>query len=434
MKTRATLSLNQYHGCQALIDLFKQIKQGKNWTNYQSLSQDLMVQLIKKDQELKDDWSENNLIIANQLNEHLWREKLLKDCDWNRDEDVINLNDFLHLCGFASKIIGADGTQEQEDKQLILKNHQQIQVVKINDNINEIIKEWVLEPVFATQFQNDLKYRLVFKNDQVRSYLVVDIDYHQYDGLAISDNDWKMIADWISKAHQQLNRFIATTINNCGQDHNDYNIARMTITFLKHFSNPLIKIYWNWTYNAYWKCIQYGDEQDFWLWDEHEWNQDCYEAKLNCLFENGVYEQQRLRNTIDDLLEVDDHHYLYSVQNFHQDENYDTPTLKWKFPSFYGVFNGQEMIVLEPDWIAKWQIKGIQADLQHQLPKQICKQYLIGINISNYQDLQTLQYQLNKIANGVEVNQITKQIDFKEHFVKLVIICHQDDWLKMQQS
>lgn len=439
METSKNLIFKQYQGCQALIALFKQIKQAKNWTNYQTLSQDLIMQLIKKDQELKDQWSENNLMVANQLNEQLWNQKLLKDCDqnefWDRDEAVINLNDFVHLCGFAIKIISADCAQEQEDEQLVLKNNEQIQVIKINDKISAIIKDWPLTPVFATQFKNDLKYRFVFKNDQVRSYLVVDVDYHQYDTLVINSDDWKAIATWISKAHQQLNALIATTIGNRGRDHDDYNLARMTITFLKHFKKPLIKIYWDWTYNAYLKCIQYGNGQDFWLWDEHEWNQDCYEAKLNCLFENGVYEHQRLRGCGDYLEQVSDHHYAYSVQNFHQDEDYYyTPQLRWKFPSFYGVFNGQEMIVFEPKWIAKLQIKGIQANQQSQWPKQICKQYLIGINISDYQDLQTIQYQLNKIANGSEFNPITKKIDFKEHFPKLVIICHQDDWLKMQQS
>lgn len=432
MKSRAKLILNQYQGCQALINLFKQIKQGKNWTNYQIFSRDLIVQLIKKDQELKDNWSENNLISENQLNEHLWKEKLLKDWDlqefWNRDEDVVNLNDFLHLCSFASKIISTDCAQEQEDEQLVLKNHKQIQVIRINDKIKEIIQDWPLEPVFATQFKNDLKYRLVFKNHQVRSYLVVDIDYNKkYDALEISSDEWKMIAIWISKAHQQLNRFIATTISNRGQEFDDYNLARMTITFLKNFAIPLVKVYWNWTYNAYLKCIRYGDNQDFWLWDEHEWDQHCYEAQLNCIFENGVYEQQRLRVTIDDLIELDDHHYGYSVQNFHQDQNFDAPALRWKFPSFYQVFDGQEMIVFDPDWIANREIKGIQAGYETTLPKQLLKEYLIGINISDCQDLQTLQQKLNEISNVVKINPLTNQYDFGYKFNKLVIICHRDD-------
>ena len=144
-------------------------------------------------------------------------------------------------------------------------------------------------------------------------------------------------------------------------------------------------------------------------------------------FWNGVYEQQRLRVTIDDLIELDDHHYGYSVQNFHQDQNFDAPALRWKFPSFYQVFDGQEMIVFDPDWIANREIKGIQAGYETTLPKQLLKEYLIGINISDCQDLQTLQQKLNEISNVVKINPLTNQYDFGYKFNKLVIICHRDD-------
>ena len=59
--------------------------------------------------------------------------------------------DFLNLCGFASKIISADGAQDQENEQLVLKTTKL--ELQINKKISAIIMNWELEPVFATQFK-----------------------------------------------------------------------------------------------------------------------------------------------------------------------------------------------------------------------------------------------------------------------------------------
>ena len=60
-------------------------------------------------------------------------------------------------------------------------------------------------------------------------------------------------------------------------------------------------------------------------------NNIVMKPNLIAFLKMGFMNSKRLKGCIDDLITVDDHHYAYCVQNFHQDqdfEDFDAPALR----------------------------------------------------------------------------------------------------------
>lgn len=408
----------QYQQNQKVVKSLEQLMQDKDFVNYQYHQQIFVKEVLKKYYQLRDEWILIGLVNKKgKLNEDKFKQPIFQ----------YEIESFQNLTNLLAKIqvnlFEADlGTKDY--KQLVKNNNIGVDLINHDWILQKLSSELNALLVFKLF---DKFYRLVFKLNFKKSYLLVDLDLRKsLSNEADLKNALKQATKLINQGLDQLDVFIGSTVFNENNYESEFNISKMTINFNKQFEQPLVKIYWNWTYGTNVYDCENGDDVTSLLIDEHEPYEECPKANLNCLYHNGIYQGSCLVGTTVNLTLVKNNNYCNKIKNFNVEINHNQ-FLYWKFPAFYNIINGQAFIIFDPQWLKEQTLIGKTDERCRRLDKHLLKDYLIGIYIGDCESEQEIQLCLDEISSDCKWNDLVQGWDFSNSFDKLEVVALKED-------
>lgn len=426
--------VNKQHALNQLaIEQFKLIKYSDDFDNLPYHQRIFINQILLKNKDLMQTLNDEGLLKADRINEKLWKEK----SGWDYD----SVDCFLHLSNLITQTYQL--LRLELDEQSRLGRFSNSHVIEQINSDNLVIKNLIdqdeiisfcgeqLNPLLMFCVYENF-YRIVLKVNDKKAYLIIDLDLRVFDKDKILMNNVKQAINFINQGLDQLRVFINQCVVNKSEHEWECNISRMTINYDNYFDKPLVKIFWNWDYDNPVKNWDDEDKTYHLLIDEHEPYQDCLIGKtcadriLNCLYDNGIYQGQRLIDTGLNFQLVKNNHYGYKVVNFNTESVKDYHLL-WKFPAFYQVVKGQEFIVIDPQWLREQVIIGSTWMRRRWLEPSLLKNYLIGVYVGDCDNVQAIQGRLDEISNDCKWNDLVQGWDFNNSFDKLEILALKED-------